>query len=351
MTLSEISTIRLFSQKIKATKFTTAKDIVSWMGAMQAQDFTMAKWAVGLRLQNSTEKKIEAAINKGEIIRTHLMRPTWHFVSADDIYWMLELTAPRIISSLKSRHIELELTKDNITKSNRIIEKSLSDGVHLNRDEIRIILNKANIKTDENRLSHLMLRAELDGLICSGHIINSKQTYGLLRERVPFKKSFTKEESLAEIAKRYFTSHCPATMKDFIWWSGLLVSEARTALELVKSLFFHETINSEKYWFTDSFSKIKNQKTSIHFLPAYDEFLISYRDRSASLRLINNEKVISDNGIFRPVIIVNGQVSGLWKRVAKNDKIFIETDIINLSNELSKDTIKTAAEKVGNFYK
>jgi len=343
MKLTEISTIRLINQRIANTEFRSAKEIISWMGAMQAQDYSMAKWAVGLRLRDSSNDAIEKALNKGEILRTHLMRPTWHFVSAEDIYWMLELTSPQIKSLLRSRHKALELTDTVHLKSKKIIEKALTIGVNLTREELSKEFNKAKIITDDNRLSHLLLHAELSGLICSGPLKDKKQTYALLNERIPNKIFFTRDESLAELGKRYFMSHGPATINDFAWWSGLSVKDSRLALDLIKPDFISEIIDSKEYWYSYPLTNIKQRKINIHLLPAYDEFLISYRDRSASLNLTHNKNIISDNGIFRPVIVINGQVSGLWKHSEKNGKIIIEVNFLhpqdNLSTYITKDVI------------
>ncbi|NOU18689.1 MAG: winged helix DNA-binding domain-containing protein [Bacteroidales bacterium] len=349
MTLIDISNIRLINQQIITTKFTTVKDIVGWMGAMQAQDYAMVKWAIGARLSNSTNEVIEKAIDQGEIIRTHLLRPTWHFVSAEDIYWLLELTAPKIKASLRLRHQGLELTESLINKSNELIQKALLGGNHLTREEIVAILQNAKIATDENRTSHILMRAELDGIVCSGAIKDKKQTYALLSERVPKTKSQTREESLEKIASRYFTSRCPATLQDFVWWSGLSVSDARNALEMVKAGFISEKKGSETYWFTNSFSVPQSDNNSTYLLPAFDEFLISYKDRSASLPLANFKKAVSDNGIFRPIIVINGQVLGLWKRTIKNDKVIVETDFFQPQNKSIKNLVEEKAIAFGNF--
>jgi hypothetical protein len=349
MTISEIPKLRLFNQKISATEFKTAKEIVGWMCAMQAQDYAMAKWAVGTRLSKSTEKDIETALDKGEIIRTHLMRPTWHFVSADDIYWMLELTSPGIRSSMKSRHKELELSEETVSKSRGILEKSLAKRKNLTRDEIATEFGKAGIRTDGNRLSHLMLCAELDGTVCSGQIKNGKQTFALLDERVPVRKIFTREESLATMAKRYFTSHGPATLKDFTWWSGLPAGDARRALESVKRDFLSESPGPEQYWFPDSFSGITFPKNTVHLLPAFDEFLISYKDRSAALSLVDNKKAVSDNGIFRPVIVVNGKVTGLWKRTFSKEKVILELVFFRRTGKTTQSLLEKAAHEYGKF--
>lgn len=349
MTIKEISNIRLNSQKIAAAEFKTANEIVKWMGAIQAQDFSMAKWAIGVRLPDITDKQIETSINNGEIIRIHVMRPTWHFISAEDIYWMLKLTAPKIKSSLKSRHKELELTEAVISKTKFIIEKTLSNGISLTRAELANEFEKVKIKTKGSRLSHILVRAELDGIICNGPVKENKQTYVLLNERVPHNKDLSRDESLAELAKRYFTSRCPATLYDFVWWSGLSVTEARQAMEYLKSDFITVTLGSEKFWFTNSFHDTGPEKTSVHLLPAFDEFLISYKDRSSSLSASVNKKTVSDNGIFHPSIVVNGQVNGLWKRTIKKNKVIIETDFFQPVNKSIRRLIDKKAFIFGQF--
>jgi hypothetical protein len=348
MTQNDVANTRLISQQINATKFETAKEIVGWMGAMQAQDFNMAKWAIGLRSKNATEQNIDAAINSGEIIRTHILRPTWHFVSSDDIYWMLELTAPRIRSSMKGRNIQLELSENIFKKANNIIEKALSGNINLTRKELLNELNKTKIETDHNRASHILFNAELEGIICSGKMKEKQTTYALLNERIEKPAQIKKEEALYKLASKYFESHCPATLQDFIWWSGLSVSDAKHALELIKSNFISEKINTQEYWFPNSFSIPKKFKESVFLLPAFDEFLISYKDRSATIISEHQRKAFSNNGIFWPTIVMNGQVSGIWKREIKKAKIIIETNFFYQQNKEVKQ-IQKAAEKFGYF--
>lgn len=329
MTLTEISNLRLLNQGVTDSNTATAKDVVQRMGALQAQDYNMAKWALGLRMIQSTDEETETALNHGDIIRTHVLRPTWHFVSASDIYWMLELTAGRIKSSMNSRNRQLELSMDVFIKSFDILAKELLNGINLTREQIAEKLVVAGIKTDQNRLSHILMEAELEQLICSGQKAGNKLTYGLLRERVPVRITLSKDQSLAELAKRYFTSHGPATQKDFSWWSGLAAGDARKALEMIKSDLISETIGPEKYWFSSSTSPlVAKTEPEFHLLPAFDEFLISYKDRTSSLELIHNRKAVSDNGIFRPVVVVNGKVVGIWNRIIRNDRVLIEIDFL-----------------------
>jgi len=344
----EIANTRLISQHIAGTKFQSAKELVSWMGAMQAQDYAMVKWAIGVRLPGSALPEIEAAIETGEIIRTHMLRPTWHFVSADDIYWMLELMAPYIKASLKSRHQELGLSEAVVAKSNAVLEKALRAEKHLSREALMAEFEKAQIAIDENRASHLLMRAELDGLICSGATKTGKQSYALLEARVPKTKPLGKEEALAKLAKKYFNSHGPATLQDFTWWSGLPVGAARQAFEMVESDFTSETIGALTYWFT-GLDNIGTNQESVYLLPAFDEIIISYIDRRAALPLEDHNKAVSNNGIFRPVIVVNGQVNGIWRRTLKKDKVVIETEAFKPLDDTTKGLIEDAAIQFGHF--
>ena len=349
MNLTDIPNLRLINQQVASTKFKTAKEIVGWMGAMQAQDFNMAKWAVGVRLPGSTDQLIASAFDKGEILRTHLMRPTWHFVSSDDIYWMLELTAPQIRVSLKARDKVLEIDQRIYSKSNAVIENALRGGEHLTRDEIVDILENAGIATDIYRITHYLLRAELDGIICSGRTKNNKQTHALLAERAPLTKALNHDEALAKLARRYFTSHSPATLHDFIWWSGLPATKARHALELVKSDFVAETIGQQTYWLTNAFSIPKSYDDSVHLLPAFDEFIISYKDRTATLSSTNHLRAVSTNGIFRPVVVMDGLVAGIWKRSFKKEKVILETELFEPADPKTRKRIEKGFIPFGNF--
>ncbi len=349
MLFDEISRLRLVNQQVNHPFNKSAKDVVKEMGALQAQDFNMSKWAVGIRLPFSTNRTIETAINNAEIIRTHLLRPTWHIVSAADIYWLLELTAPQIKSSLRSRHKELEITELVIKKSKKIIENSLQGEFQLTRDELVSKLENSKIKTNNNRASHLFLMMELDGVICSGIIKGKKQTYALLEERVPAKKILYKDEALAELAKRYFTSHGPATLHDFTWWSGLSMLDSRNALEIIKESFISETVNSKTLWFKDSFKNKEKMNNEVYLLPAYDEFIISYKERSAAIAQENISKAVSCNGIFRPVIVHKGKVIGIWKSEKNRDKILIEAALFKSHSNLTSSLIKKASLLFGNF--
>ena len=349
MNLADIAHFRLLNQQIERPKFKIIKELVDWMGAMQAQDFCMAKWAIGARLLNATDQVIESAINNGEIIRTHLLRPTWHFVSADDIYWMLALRAAPIKASLGSRHKQLGLSEAIIAKSNTILRNTLQGGKQLTREALLPELTKAGIPIDENRASHLLVRAELDGLVCSGATKGRKLTYALLEERVPKTSLPTRDEALAKLANIYFSSHGPATLADFAWWSGLPVTEAIHALEMIKLGLKSETIDTQTYWSLKTHSFPPTEEESVHLLPAFDEYIISYKDRRAVLPDENFSKAVSNNGIFRPIIIINGQVAGIWKRTIIKDKVVMETELFHQPDKTTIGMIEKAALRYGCF--
>jgi hypothetical protein len=259
---------------------------------------------------------------------------------------MLELTAPKILANMRWRHKELGLTEKTLSKSNTIIKKALTTTSFLTREELGKILSRSKIKTTENRLSHLLLYAELHGLICNGPVQNKKQTYALLSKRVKRGKKLSKEKALAELAKRYFQSHGPATLNDFIWWSGLSPKEAREGIGLVKPALASEKTGMQTFYFRKSVTQKVNSQT--YLLPAYDEFIISYKDRSASLNARHRSRSISFNGIFKPVIVKNGQVIGLWKRSIKKGSLIIEREFF-VKNKIAASALKKAEEKYKEF--
>lgn len=349
MNVIDLVNLRLNRQHLAATKFQTVSELVAWMGALQAQDYAMMKWAVGIRLPGSTEQMVETALVNGDMLRTHVLRPTWHIVSAADIGWMRALTAPYIKATLKSRHLQLELSDAIVTKSQKIIETVLRDGVQLTREELAVEFKNAQIPADSSRIYHLIFRAELDGLVCSGATKEGKPTYALLAERVPHLKTLTKEEALAQLARTYFASRGPATLQDFVWWSGLPVKDAKHALKMVQAEFLSETIASQTYWLSPSMAMPGNVHESMHFLPAFDEFLISYTDRSAVLPCERHTKTVFTNGVFRPVIVVNGQVVGIWKRTFKKDTVIVETGCFTRLDPAIMGYIEHAAHQLGHF--
>jgi hypothetical protein len=344
-----ISQIRLANQRIITTDLTTPKAVVAHMGALQAQDYAMSKWAVGLRLPPATDGLIEAALDAGELVRTHVLRPTWHLVAAEDVRWMLKLTAPHIHATMKAMNVGLKLDADVFQKSNKIIEKTLANNNHLTREELMAVLAKSGIIADKSRAAHLMFNAELAAIVCNGVIKGKQHTYALMDEKVPKGLTFTREEALWALAQRYFNSHAPATLQDFQWWSGLPMGDARKGIEALKSDFVSEKINNQTYYFKPQ-NQAAQPTASIHFLPAFDEFLVSYKDRSASIEPHLKDLAMTSNGIFKPVIVVNGQVIGVWKREIKKNALLIDCQYFNPKITLPKDIAAAQLKPFGDFH-
>ena len=324
------------------------KEVVARMCAIQAQDYGMAKWAIGIRSPGCTEADVEEAFNRGEILRTHIMRPTWHFITREDIRWILPLCASRVASAGKYRDLELGLTENLYLKANEIVRKALDGGKHLTRDELAECLQREGLAANSAQMTHFMMRAEQDEIVCSGAMRGKQHTYALFDERVPRSTPLSRDEALAKLAERYFSSHAPASLQDFVWWSGLTTSEARQGLDAIKSKFVSEIVDSQTYFLPNDF-KIDSSNESCHILPAFDEYIIAYRYRNAVLSSENHSKAVSSNGIFRPVILQNGKVSGLWKKKTSGKKISVATDFFEQTDELSEKLLDKAIESYCKF--
>lgn len=335
MDTHEIVHRRLANQRIAGAKFEDVHASVPWMGAMQAQDFSMAKLAIGVRSHGITEAQVEEAFANGEILRTHLLRPTWHFVSPNDIAWMVELSAPHIKAMLKSRHTGLGLTQQLVDESNSLIDTALSPGIHLTRGELVGALEAGGLSfEDKQAYYHLILIAELDGVVCSGAVRDGQQTYARFAERVPKAPAVGRDEALRRLAERYFTSHGPATIRDYAWWSGLPIADAKRSIELCAQEMVPVPVGSEEYIFRRSSAPTVEDR--VYLLPAYDEFIISYKSREIMLSAPGQSAAISGNGVFRPVFVVDGRIAGIWSRAVKKTVKISARPFNPLSNGLRR---------------
>lgn len=349
MTL-DIARERLHNQCISHTPLTKPGEVVEWLVAVQAQDYAGAKWALGLRMQGATDADIDAAFLDGSILRTHLMRPTWHFVSPRDIRWMLALTAPRVHLANAFYYRKLGLDSAIFKHSNTVLVKALQNGNQHTRDELSAVLQDAGIDTtDCLRLAYLMMNAELEGFICSGVRRGKKFTYALLDERAPHARFLDREEALAELARRYFASRGPATLQDFAKWSGLTVADAGHALEVVGAELHHERIGDQVYWFSTSAASTKGVLPVAYLLSIYDEYISGYKDRSAIGSSEIGEKLIALGNALSYIIVVDGQIVGTWKRTLRKDAVVIA---FNLSSQLTQAegrAVALAARRYGDF--
>src|SRR5262249_41454511 len=306
MTFSQITHYRLPNQRLSGAKFESPAEVVRWFGAVQAQDYLGSLWAIGLRMQNASEKAVEQAIAERTIVRTWPMRGTLHFVAAEDARWMLKLLTPRVIARSPSRHRELSLDERVFRGAREIFVKALSGGRQLTRTALYELLHARGINTKDGRGLHILGQLAHEGLICFGARDGKQPTFALLDEWLPQHKSRERDEALAELAERYFTSHGPATLQDFAWWSGLTTADARDGLEMAKRRLAPETINGQTYWLASSTPAAKDAAPIAYLLPAYDEYTVAYKDRSAALNPDYAKHANYGPGIFNPTIVLDG---------------------------------------------
>lgn len=349
MIASDIVCHRFYNQRIAQEKLELPSQVVTWFGAMQAQDYASVKWAVGLRCSRVTDATIEQAIVSKTIVRTWLMRGTLQVVAASDVRWMLALLAPRIIANSARRYHQLELDDATFAHSYETLTKMLQGGKQLTRSEIMLILEQASISTTGQRGYHILRRAGLEGIICFGLIQDKQETFVLLEEWAPHSKGMKRDEALAELAKRYFRSHGPATLQDFVWWSGLKVADARAGLEMAKTRLYQETIGGQTYWLIPNNSIPKNPSQTAYLLPAYDEFFLGYKARDAVLDSKCDKQAVSSGGVFRPMIVIDGQVVGIWKRTLKEGSVIITPSPFTSLTKAENQALLAAADQYGAF--
>ena len=315
---------RLRNQRlIGAARRSTPEDVVSRLGAVQAQDFAGGKWTVGLRSPALTDAVVQAAFDAGRLLRTHVLRPTWHFVTPGDIRWMLELTAPRVLMMSAYQFRRHELDSRLFVKAHAAFERALCDRNFLTRPELSSVLQKAGISATGQRLAQIVMRAELDGIVCSGPRRGNQFTYALLAERAAAAKTLTREEALAELAFRYFRSRGPATLADFAWWSSLTMKDARAGVEMNRGRLAGRIIDGWTYWASASQERSKLSAPLVHLLPTYDEYVISYKDRGNIMDRSGSAR-IAVRYEYAQWLVVDGRVKGTWKRTLDSTHVTID---------------------------
>ena len=349
-----ITHIRVASQQLEQSRFESPKELVSWMGAIQAQEYEMAKWAIGIRLRSSSLETVNEALYKGDILRTHVMRPTWHFVAAEDIRWMLMLSSERIkaaVMSYAKGHFG-KIEKTLFTRCLDQIGKILEGYKSLTKQEIaeHFCCSGILVEADNHRMTRFMVRAEQEGIVCSGEDKGGKYTYALLEERVPPVPEITKDEALARLARSYFRSHAPAVLQDFIWWSGLPVSEAKQAIYLIESELTAEQWNGQTWYVHEACRTRGKVSGRLHLLPSYDEYLLGYKDRTDVLPKEHYPKAFTNNGLFYPVILHEGQVIGNWSKSAKKGSASIECSWFRSNDCVDETVLNQEKDKYMRFW-
>jgi hypothetical protein len=340
---------RLYNQRISRAGFKRPDQVVDWLGAVQAQEYEPAMWALALRMSGTTVRAyIERAVDDGRILRTHVMRPTWHFVTADAIRWLQELTGPKVKRAMASYNRRLELDDRTLTRGVAVFEKTLRDGRYLTRAELAEYLRAAGIEASGPRLAHLAMHAELEAVICSGPRRGKQFTYALVAERAPGAKRLDRDEALAELARRFLRSHGPATVRDLVWWSGLSTADARRGIEACAAL--NESIDGLSYWSVEAPAAGASRDSKAELLPIYDEYLVAYRDRVAVPHGPTGIKSASGQLVtFQHALIVDGHIAGTWRPVRGSDGVRVDVTLLRPARRGERKAIEQAAGRYSQF--
>ena len=351
---SDVLLRRLRTQRVacpEAQKFASVPEAVRWMGAVQSQDYLAAKWAVGQRVRGCTEVAFDGAYSRGEILRTHVMRPTWHFVAPEDLRWMLALTAPRVNALRAYQNRRHELDGPTFARCYAVIARTLRNGNHATRDELGEVLDKAKIGGGPDRRGHILLGAELEGLVCSGPLRGKSHTYALVEERAPrVARLPSREEALCELARRFFQSHGPATLKDYAWWSGLTVADAQAGIEGSLPALAREVVGERTYFFDDRGPHRVLDDGAVHLLPNFDEYALAYVDRENMLDVRHRSRLGEHrNLLFANLVVRKGRVVGTWQRKLTNKTVSVATRLFVRPGTADRRALARAIEGYARF--
>ena len=339
---------RLRSQRLSRPTGRTAADVVSWLGAMQAQDYAGAKWAIGLRSIGAGDRAIERAFSDGAILRTHMMRPTWHFVAPADIRWIQRLTGPRVQSLNALYYRKAGLDAAALRRGMKVLERSLQKLKFLTREALGHALEAAGLPLRGQALAYLMMHAELEGVVCSGPREGKQFTYALLEERAAPGPAIGRDEALAELVRRYFTSHGPATFKDFAWWSGLTARDAAAGVAMIGDGLVHATIDGLRYWFAPGRSAAAPASPAVFLLPIYDEFGIAYRDRRL-LSSVPRPTRITERDVFSNLLVIDRELAGRWRREVQTRSAVIDVQPFRRLTRAEIRGVEGAVDAYGAF--
>jgi hypothetical protein len=342
---------RLRTHRLAGEALARPEDVVGWLGAVQSQDYGPAKWAVGMRQRRASDAAVERAFAEGRILRTHVLRPTWHFVLPADIRWLLAATAPRIQAGNAGRYRQLGLDDDTLRRCEKLLAGALRGGGQLTRAELADVLTAAGIDVQNQRLPHVLMYAELNATICSGARRGLQHTYALLEERAPDAGDLPRDEALTELARRYFTSHGPATARDFAKWASLTLAEAKTSVEAAGCSLRREEIGGVAFWSgADQAARTPALRSpAVRLVQGYDEYLMGYTETKGVLARPGTEWSPATPPVFTLVVLLDGRVAGSWKRTVKRDEVVVEAALLEPFDAAQLQALGDEASRYGAF--
>lgn len=334
---------RLHQQRLAGRGFATPAEVVAWLGAMQSQEFAEAKWAIAQRLEGDwTDADLEGAFARGEILRTHVLRPTWHFVAPQDIAWMLELTSPRVHAANRSRYRDLGLDEQTLVRGAEVLLEAVDSGGPQTRPELAEALGRAGVAPDGQRIAHLVMHTELQGLICSGPRRGKTHTYVALAGRAAAVPPLSYEQGLRELTLRYFTSHGPATVRDFNWWSGLTLGQVREGIALAADGLTEAVDANQTTWLSARAPAEPASADGALMLGTYEEATIAYRD----LRVVRASGREAD---LRRPILLDGVMIGGWSRAIGTREVLVEATMLRRPGRAATSALREEVARFGRF--
>jgi hypothetical protein len=329
-------------------------DVVRRLLAVQAQDYLGAKWSIGLRLKGAIDADVERAVNDGQILRTHILRPTWHFVLPEDIRWLLALTAPRVLAGNRPMERRLGLDSRTLDRAFKIITAELTGRRHRTRVELGAALVAGGVRPAAGqRLAYIVMHAEQVALICSGARRGKQFTYALLDERAPpglSAKPMARADALAELGRRYFGSRGPATVRDLARWASLTVVEATRAAEAARDGLATDRIAGREHFRSAEAPPRGRPNRRAHLLCIYDEYIAGYREREAIITPAHGKIITGRGAAVTNVVVIDGQILGTWSRTFGRDSAAITVDPFVRLTRTQQALIREAAKPFGTFH-
>ena len=343
---------RLRNQRLEGEPYRGVEDVARGLVALQFQDYPVARWSVGQRAAGLTEAAVDAALAAGTVVRTHVLRETWHLVAAEDVRWLLALTAPRIRQRSATMHRKLGLDDALLARTDGLLADALAGGRQRTRPALAAMLADRGVHAEGPRLASVLMHAELGGLVCSGALQGRQHTYRLLEEHVPPAPARSRDEALGELCRRYFASHGPATVDDLTWWSSLTVADARRGLDVAGPALDSTALGGRIYWSAAPPAPTApvpvGDRPRAHLLQAYDEYVVAYRE---SRDVVGADALAPARGARRPVhpLVLDGRLAARWRREVRAGSMTVELELARTLDDAEEAAVDAAAGRHGAF--
>jgi hypothetical protein len=354
MNAQQIARRRIRNSRLTGDRFAAPDEAVRWHLAMQAQEYGPATWSIGQRSKGIGHADVDRALIDGTIVRTHVLRPTWHFIGRDDVRWLLALSGPRVQQGNAGRYRQLGLDARTLTRAEKVIASALEGGNRLTRDELAAVLERKKLDREGQRMPYFLMHCELEALICSGGRKGKQQTYALLDERVPAGgPRYDREDAVVELIRRYLTSHGPATVKDLSWWSGLTMTDIRAALEGLGDEVGAEELDGLSFWSVSSERGLRPAAVrGAQLLQTYDELVVGYTQSRFHGETVGElaREAWNDRTYPSGAFLLHGRVGGHWRRTIESKRILAAIHTYRDVTAADSRALEAEGRRFGRFF-